>query len=155
MMTECLKNTVINRNIVGHEHIYKLSCPRGAWWSDKIVSAMNTLMRDVAWACMERWNEWKGMSWDDLVILRGWRKLSLWKRCEIEGQRTGEVCQLWRWKDRVKHMSETGTGRGEGPEQTKVECLKRERWRLFCHGHPPGGSSQRGRHQRLQTERQN
>ncbi len=45
--------------------------------------------------------------------------------------------QLGRWKDRVKeYMSERGTGRVGELEQTKRECLDRERWRLFL-----GGSS--------------
>ncbi len=41
-----------------------------------------------------------------------------------------------RWRDRVKeYMSARGASRGEGLNQTRRECLDRERWRLFCHGH--------------------
>ncbi len=42
-----------------------------------------------------------------------------------------------RWRDSIKvYMCERGATRGEGLDQTKRECLDRERWRLFCHGHP-------------------
>ncbi len=45
---------------------------------------------------------------------------------------------LGRWKDRVKeYMSERGATRGGGGglEQTRRECLDRERWRLFYCGY--------------------
>ncbi len=49
---------------------------------------------------------------------------------------------LGRWKDRVKeYMSERSATRGGGLEQARRECLDRERWRLFCCGHPLGGRS--------------
>ena len=48
-----------------------------------------------------------------------------------------------RWRDRVKeYMCERGTTRGRVLEQAKMECLDRERWRLFCRGHPLGGRSE-------------
>ncbi len=51
-----------------------------------------------------------------------------------------------RWRDRVKeNMCERGATWGGGLDQTKRECLDREKWGLFCRGHPCGGCSQRGR----------
>ncbi len=51
-----------------------------------------------------------------------------------------------RWKDRVKeYMSERGATRGGSLEQARRECLDKERWRLFCHGHPEGARGQRYR----------
>ncbi len=44
-----------------------------------------------------------------------------------------------RWRDRVKSMCERGVTRGARLDQVKRECLDREKWRLFCHGHPFGG----------------
>ncbi len=53
---------------------------------------------------------------------------------------------LGRWNDRVKeYMSERGATRRGGLEQARRECLDKERWRLFCHGHPVGGRSRRER----------
>ncbi len=53
---------------------------------------------------------------------------------------------LGRWKNRVKeYMSERGATRGEGLEQASRECLGRERWRLFCRGHPLGERSRKER----------
>ncbi len=44
---------------------------------------------------------------------------------------------LGRGKERVKEdMCGRGASRRGGLEQTKRECLDRERWRLFCRGHP-------------------
>ncbi len=49
-----------------------------------------------------------------------------------------------RWRDRVKeYMCERGATRGGRLDQARRECLDRERWRLFCHGHPLGGCSWR------------
>ncbi len=46
---------------------------------------------------------------------------------------------LGRRKDRVKeYMCESGATR-EWLDQAVRECLDRERWRLFCHGHLYGG----------------
>jgi len=55
---------------------------------------------------------------------------------EIEGpSRRGRP--LGRWKDKVKeYMCERGAGRRGRLEQARRECLDRERWRLFCLGHP-------------------
>ncbi len=52
---------------------------------------------------------------------------------------------LGRWRDRVKeYMCKRGATRRGGPDQARRECLDRERWKLFCRGHPagdvPGGS---------------
>ncbi len=51
---------------------------------------------------------------------------------------------LGRWKDWVKeYMCERGATRRGGCDQGRKECLDRERWRLFCCGHPLGGYSRR------------
>ncbi len=53
---------------------------------------------------------------------------------------------LGRWRDRVKeYMCERGAAMGVGLDQARRECLVRERWRFFYHGHPLGGCSQRER----------
>ena len=54
---------------------------------------------------------------------------------EIEGpSRRGRP--VVRWKDLVKeYMHEIGTGL----EQARMECLDRDRWRLYYCGHPLGG----------------
>ena len=53
---------------------------------------------------------------------------------------------LGRWRDRVKeYMCERGDSRGGGLERARRDCLDRERWRLFCRGHPLGGRSRRER----------
>ncbi len=45
-----------------------------------------------------------------------------------------------RWRNRVKeYMCERGATRGGELDQARRECLDRERWRLFCHGHTLGG----------------
>ncbi len=51
-----------------------------------------------------------------------------------------------RWRDRVKeYLCERGATRRGGLDQVERECLDRERWRIFCCGHPLGGRSQRER----------
>ncbi len=48
-----------------------------------------------------------------------------------------------RWEDRVKeYVSERGV-KGNGLEWARRECMDREKWRSFCHGHPHGGRSRR------------
>ncbi len=42
-------------------------------------------------------------------------------------------------------MCERGATRRGGLDQARRECLDRERWRLFCRGHPLGGRSRRER----------
>ncbi len=46
-----------------------------------------------------------------------------------------------RWEDRVKEYTSERGVRGNGLEQTRRECMDRERWRSFCCGHPLGGAS--------------
>ncbi len=42
-----------------------------------------------------------------------------------------------RWRDRVsEYICEKGATRGGGLNQGRRERLGRERWRLFCRGHP-------------------
>ncbi len=51
---------------------------------------------------------------------------------------------LGRWRDGVReYMCERGATRGEGLDQAKWECLDKEKWRIFCHGHSFRGHSQR------------
>ncbi len=50
------------------------------------------------------------------------------------------------WRDKVKeYMCERSATRGGKLDQAKRECLDRQRWRLFCRGHPLGECSQRER----------
>ncbi len=55
-----------------------------------------------------------------------------------------------KWRDRVQKYVR---GRGEGSlrslEQARRECQDRERWKLFCHGHPLVGSSRSRRQNEL------
>ncbi len=49
-----------------------------------------------------------------------------------------------RWRDIVKeYMCERGATRGVRLDQASMECLDRERRRLFCRGHPLGGCPRR------------
>ncbi len=51
-----------------------------------------------------------------------------------------------RWKDRVEeYLGETAINVRGVFEQARRECLDRERWRLFCRGHPKKGHSWRKR----------
>ncbi len=51
---------------------------------------------------------------------------------------------LGRWRDRVKeYMCGRGATRGGGLDQARRECLDREKWKVFCCGHPLGVCSQR------------
>ncbi len=47
---------------------------------------------------------------------------------------------LGRWRDKLKeYLCERGATRRGGLDLVKRECLDREMWRLFCHGHLLGG----------------
>ncbi len=49
------------------------------------------------------------------------------------------------WEDRVReYVNERGV-RGNALDWARRECMDRERWRSFCHGHPLGGRSWRER----------
>ncbi len=49
-----------------------------------------------------------------------------------------------RWRNKVKeYMYERGAPRKGGLDQARRECLDKERWRCFCHGHPFRRRSQR------------
>ncbi len=51
------------------------------------------------------------------------------------------------WRDRVQeYVREKGEGSLRNFEQARRECQDRERWKLFCHGHPLVGAP-RSRHQ--------
>ncbi len=47
---------------------------------------------------------------------------------------------LGRGKVRLKYMCERGATSGRGLDQARRECVNWERWRLFCRGHPLGGT---------------
>ncbi len=52
-----------------------------------------------------------------------------------------------KWRDRVQeYVRERGKGSLRNFEQARRECQDRERWKLFCHGHPLVGAP-RGRRQ--------
>ena len=56
--------------------------------------------------------------------------------CELEGSNQ-KGRPLGRWRDKVKeYMCERGDSRGGGLDRARRDCLDRERWRLFCRGHP-------------------
>ena len=47
---------------------------------------------------------------------------------------------LVRWDDRVlEYVRERGDRRVRSMQQARRECMDRDRWRLFCRGHPLGG----------------
>ena len=48
-----------------------------------------------------------------------------------------------RRKDKVKEYMHERDANRRGIEQARMECVDRERWRLFCCGHPIGGCFQR------------
>ena len=64
---------------------------------------------------------------------------------EIEGcNQRGKP--LGRWRDKMKEYTcERGDSRRGGLEWARRDYLDRERWRLFCRGHPLGERSWRER----------
>ena len=44
-----------------------------------------------------------------------------------------------------EYMHKRGADREGGFEQARRECLDKEKWRLFCPGHPLGGRLRRER----------
>ncbi len=46
-----------------------------------------------------------------------------------------------KWRDRVQeYVRERGGGSSRNLEQARRECQDRERWKLFCRGHPVVGA---------------
>ncbi len=45
---------------------------------------------------------------------------------------------LFRWEDRVRKYVNERVVRGNALDLARRECMDRERWRSFCHGHPLG-----------------
>ncbi len=46
-----------------------------------------------------------------------------------------------KWRDRVQeYVRERGEGSLRNLEQARRECQNRERWKLFCRGHPLVGA---------------
>ena len=55
-----------------------------------------------------------------------------------------------KWEDRViEYVNERGEGRIRGLENAREECKNREKWRLFCRGHPLGGALGRGNRRQI------
>ncbi len=53
---------------------------------------------------------------------------------------------IGRWKNGVKeYLNKRGVGGGVRLERARKECIDRERWRSFCHGHTLEGHSRRER----------
>ncbi len=68
---------------------------------------------------------------------------------EIEG---GNVIgqPLVKWRDRVQeYVRERGEGSLRKLEQARRERQDRERWKLFCHGHPLVGAPRSRRQNEL------
>ncbi len=64
---------------------------------------------------------------------------------EIEGGSGRGRCPV-KWRDRVQDcVRERGEGSLRNLEHARRECQDRERWKLFCHGHPLVGAP-RSRH---------
>ncbi len=45
-----------------------------------------------------------------------------------------------KWRDRVEEYVRGGEGSLRSLEEARGECQDRERWKLFCHGHPLVGA---------------
>ncbi len=55
-----------------------------------------------------------------------------------------------KWKDRVQeNVRERGEGSLRNLEQARRECQDRERWKLFCRGHPLVGAPRSRRQNEL------
>ncbi len=55
-----------------------------------------------------------------------------------------------RWRDRVQeYVRERGEGSLRNLEQARRECQDRERWKLFCRGHPLVGAPRSRRQNEL------
>ncbi len=68
---------------------------------------------------------------------------------EIEGGNVREQPPV-KWRDRVQeYLRERGEGSLRNLEQARGECLDRERWRLFCRGHPLVGAPRSRRRNEL------
>ncbi len=72
-----------------------------------------------------------------------------WRVCvsEIEG---GEGRPPVKWRDRVQeYVRERGEGSLRNLEQARGKCHDRERWKLFCRGHPLVGAPRSRRQNEL------
>ncbi len=59
---------------------------------------------------------------------------------EIEGGNVREQPSV-KWRDRVQeYVRERGEGSLRNSEQARRECQDRERWKLYCRGHPLVGA---------------
>ncbi len=64
---------------------------------------------------------------------------------QIEGGNVRERLPV-KWRDRVQeYVRERGEGSLRNLEQARGECQDRERWKIFCLGHPLVGAP-RSRH---------
>ncbi len=68
---------------------------------------------------------------------------------EIEGEHVKGRPSV-KWRDRVqKYVRERGEGSLRNLEQARRECQDREKWKLFCCGHPLVGAPRRRRRNEL------
>ncbi len=68
---------------------------------------------------------------------------------EIEGENVRGRPPV-KWRDRVQeYVKERGEGSLRNLEQAKGECWDRERWKLFCCGHPLVGAPRSRRRNEL------
>ncbi len=66
----------------------------------------------------------------------GWKMTRRVYVSEIEGGNVRGRPPV-KWRHRVhEYVRERGEGSKRNPEQARGECQDRERWRLFCRGHP-------------------
>ncbi len=68
---------------------------------------------------------------------------------EIEGRNVRGRPPV-KWRDRVQeYVRERDEGSLRNLEQVRGECQDRERWKLFCHGHPLVGAPRSRRQNKL------
>ncbi len=68
---------------------------------------------------------------------------------EVEGGNARERPPV-KWRDRVQeYVTERGERSVRNLEQARGERQDRERWKLFCHGHPLVGAPRRRRQNEL------
>ncbi len=59
-----------------------------------------------------------------------------------------------KWTDRVQeYVKERGEESLRNLEQARRECQERERWKLFCHGHPLVGAHRSRRLKKKNSKR--
>ncbi len=70
-----------------------------------------------------------------------WDQLWVSMVVQKERQEKGHCKEEVKWRDRVQeYVRERGERSLRNLEQVRGECQDRERWKLFCHGHPLVGA---------------